>query len=698
MNTVYEFGDNRKTAMPSDDLIDVDIEDYMGGEQGPDPDSQSGHAESDLPDEVPADDDNAGKKPAFSETGWATSANITHIVGGRYEYRASDGALIVARQTPMQDWETWIEHPDGTFSNLNCETKNDVNFLCKSYESGASIPREGFVTRKKIYSHGNLAPAESARLRKFRNAVKKNVRSGKVKVAADAPFFGLTDGPSSGWPPWTDGRLEGAIRAALEELSSGNPSGKDVAARLGKAFASAGGYTDSIDRERAFSLAAEATGLDYDDIYYGWLHGPANWGVQASRRRGSRRTAGYPEGTYEGWANYATWNVALWINNDEGLYYMAKEYDDYESFAEASREYGMTETPDGVALNDSGLDIAELDEMFEELRSEGRRRFARRGRRAVRKTADLDVRMMLTSDLGFAVRDFVRDEMSDGMSETQYTKAMWDFALTQATSNEDAIKRAQVVLNDLVHGGYDNANEVQAELYEYLQENGIDDEWDRLQREWKAYLRQARTGSRKVARRPFVGSRGGQPRRGMSVRGSRDSYDAGFQQGVQDAENRRAQLEFTIDADPDFVSGYYDAYEAYGFDKLPDDFDTWNSVDKDEYLNDMRLRGYGSRKRSARGGRSRGARNQIKQISAAKFDTSEYINSHGKPPSGRGGWAFTPVLPDGITSLPEDRGLWVGPNGLEPDMVWASAPQTLTDAKREVAQAYPEVKQWSVLP
>jgi hypothetical protein len=47
------------------------------------------------------------------------------------------------------------------------------------------------------------------------------------------------------------------------------------------------------------------------------------------------------------------------------------------------------------------------------------------------------------------------------------------------------------------------------------------------------------------------------------------------------------------------VSGYYDAYEAYGFDKLPDDFDSWNSVDRDEYLNDLRLRGYGSRKRAS---------------------------------------------------------------------------------------------------
>lgn len=70
---------------------------------------------------------------------------------------------------------------------------------------------------------------------------------------------------------------------------------------------------------------------------------------------------------YNGWKNYETWNVALWIGNDEGLYGTAKECGNYEAFADFMRSQGQYETPDGVAWKDSGLDWNALEEMMGEL-------------------------------------------------------------------------------------------------------------------------------------------------------------------------------------------------------------------------------------------------------------------------------------------------------------------------------------------
>lgn len=73
---------------------------------------------------------------------------------------------------------------------------------------------------------------------------------------------------------------------------------------------------------------------------------------------------------YNGWANYETWNVALWIQNEEGLYdtarIMRNRVHPYKTLANALRDCGFRKTPDGVAYNDPSLDIDALNQMIRE--------------------------------------------------------------------------------------------------------------------------------------------------------------------------------------------------------------------------------------------------------------------------------------------------------------------------------------------
>ena len=64
--------------------------------------------------------------------------------------------------------------------------------------------------------------------------------------------------------------------------------------------------------------------------------------------------------TYNGWTNYETWNVALWINNDQGLYDVAQECGSYEDFVDYIGEF-MPQTPDGVRYADPAVNAIELN-------------------------------------------------------------------------------------------------------------------------------------------------------------------------------------------------------------------------------------------------------------------------------------------------------------------------------------------------
>lgn len=84
------------------------------------------------------------------------------------------------------------------------------------------------------------------------------------------------------------------------------------------------------------------------------------------------------EKTYNGWKNYQTWNVALWINNDEGLYNAAVDYmrnvykgiskSPYKLFLNYAGLNGQR-TPDNVSYSGTRLDYSALNEMMKELLS-----------------------------------------------------------------------------------------------------------------------------------------------------------------------------------------------------------------------------------------------------------------------------------------------------------------------------------------
>ena len=76
--------------------------------------------------------------------------------------------------------------------------------------------------------------------------------------------------------------------------------------------------------------------------------------------------------TYNGWSNYQTWNVALWIQNDEGLYDIARacaryQLHPYGDFVDTMLQLDSKDTPDGVSWSHPDLNFDELNEMMEEL-------------------------------------------------------------------------------------------------------------------------------------------------------------------------------------------------------------------------------------------------------------------------------------------------------------------------------------------
>ena len=73
--------------------------------------------------------------------------------------------------------------------------------------------------------------------------------------------------------------------------------------------------------------------------------------------------------TYNGWANYETWNVTLWLGNDETMYNFARAWAEhgYKSLSHQLVETFGAVTPDGVYWKHADLDIDRLNEYLLEM-------------------------------------------------------------------------------------------------------------------------------------------------------------------------------------------------------------------------------------------------------------------------------------------------------------------------------------------
>jgi hypothetical protein len=73
------------------------------------------------------------------------------------------------------------------------------------------------------------------------------------------------------------------------------------------------------------------------------------------------------EMTYNGYANYETWNVALWIQNDQSLYDAARTCTNYQELVSLLYDLGSKETRDGVKWDDAKIDGIEINEVLADL-------------------------------------------------------------------------------------------------------------------------------------------------------------------------------------------------------------------------------------------------------------------------------------------------------------------------------------------
>lgn len=70
---------------------------------------------------------------------------------------------------------------------------------------------------------------------------------------------------------------------------------------------------------------------------------------------------------YNGFTNYETWNAALWICNEETLYFIAKGAKNYLDLVAILRTLHITETGDGIRYDSDRINIEEMNEVIRDL-------------------------------------------------------------------------------------------------------------------------------------------------------------------------------------------------------------------------------------------------------------------------------------------------------------------------------------------
>ena len=65
--------------------------------------------------------------------------------------------------------------------------------------------------------------------------------------------------------------------------------------------------------------------------------------------------------SYNGWSNLESWNVSLWIQNDENYHSTARLCDDYKQFVNIVPDKA---TPDGISFRDPLINIDEMDALI----------------------------------------------------------------------------------------------------------------------------------------------------------------------------------------------------------------------------------------------------------------------------------------------------------------------------------------------